>query len=54
MIRLIRILIFGDWHLHKWVTIEKLHLVWKEGDHPHAFEYVLKCEECGKMTSFSV
>jgi hypothetical protein len=52
MIRLLRFLITGDWHLHKWDDYTA---------HPMTFEgftfgkaYVLRCNTCGKMKTFKV
>jgi len=52
MIRLLKFLIFGDAHLHKWVSVEKLHKTTKGGD-VVAVYYICKCEVCGSIKRFS-
>lgn len=55
MIRLIRFLITGDWHLHKWKTICKVDVYGEfaeADDYPRYNKYDCKCEVCGIHKTF--
>lgn len=49
MLRLFRFLITGDWHLHKWVTIQKNKCT---GDGNRWMRFYCRCEVCGKHKTF--
>jgi len=49
MIRIIRFLITGDWHLHKWETIKQVPARDELG-HSYTKHY-LQCQVCGKVKS---
>jgi len=46
MIRLIKWLITGDSHLHKWKTVRKIELLTYS-------KYECQCEECGEFKFFN-
>lgn len=52
MIRLLRWLVLGDGHLHKWRYVEKVEY-YKEGrskkDIPDRTEWIMQCETCGNI-----
>ena len=52
MIRLIKFLFTGDWHLHEWEIIKEIS-VWDESKkfdkYPAKYEYVLQCKKCGDI-----
>lgn len=50
MLRLIKALFTGDWHLHEWETIDIHEWVddWRE---PH-IKYYSRCKHCGMIKSF--
>jgi hypothetical protein len=49
MIRLIRWLIFGEAHIHKWTTIENIDVYRPGTTLPTASKYVCRCDTCGKI-----
>jgi len=50
MIRLIRWLIFGEAHIHKWTTIENIDVYNSSSSTlPTASKYVCRCDTCGKI-----
>lgn len=50
MIRLLRWLITGDGHVHKWKIIHAANLVASEDSTlPYGASYHLKCEHCGDV-----
>lgn len=51
MIRLIKFLITGDWHLHNYEEVEKVHVIDSEGLRI-GNKYYMKCSECGDMKVF--
>jgi hypothetical protein len=48
MIRLLRYLIWGDWHQHKW---ELIHRRYELGIFNH-YVCTSQCEHCGKIRKF--
>jgi hypothetical protein len=48
MIRLLRFLVTGDWHLHQWKIIRAVPLL-DDSNEPVGFVYISKCEACGKL-----
>lgn len=50
MIRILRFLITGDWHLHKWKTLQSVEC--EDGDGSVWSRYYCKCEICGKHRKF--
>lgn len=56
MLRLLRFLVFGDGHLHKWEPYgEVTHIVESEQDKiPYKNVQAFKCETCGKIRQFRV
>lgn len=51
MIRLLKFLFTGDWHLHKWETIETRRV---RGDDRYVSHtrYYCRCEHCGTIKKF--
>lgn len=56
LIRLLRWLIWGDGHLHKWVPYGDLtRCYWEDGDKlPFRRQQSFQCEACGKIRIFNV
>lgn len=58
MIRLLRFLIWGDAHMHKWVPFGKVTEVYEFSDPssgiPDARKQSFQCEICGKIRYFKV
>jgi hypothetical protein len=59
MIRLLRFLITGSWHEHKWEIMEKYNDIhyWNADDKLPCSEirhYIQKCAVCGKLDEFTV
>jgi hypothetical protein len=52
MIRLLRFLITGDWHLHEWVKIKEENRWQRGSEHPYRYDHVCKCNICGKVKTF--
>ncbi len=59
MLRLLRFLIFGDWHMHRWETIREVD-IYDCGTYnnpnsiPIANKYECRCAICGKIKRFRV
>ena len=55
MIRLLKFLWSGDWHLHNWEIHSQntMILTYFNGAKLEHEQYVLKCSTCGEMKSFS-
>lgn len=54
MIRLIRFLITGDWHLHEWEKDgPQLHSL-NMWDEPVNYRQPCRCKRCGKIKSFKL
>lgn len=49
MIRLIRFLFTGDWHLHQWETIKETPC---SGDGEKWTRFYCRCKHCGKHKTF--
>ncbi len=49
MIRIIRFLFTGDWHLHHWVIIDKVD--WMQRD-SNWRGYSCRCDGCGEIKHF--
>ena len=45
MLRLLRFLLTGDWHLHKWKLLKEARAM--EGEKPIGSIYYLQCVKCG-------
>ena len=54
MLRLLKILLTGDSHLHKWTQINLIPTYAENCKHAISYDYVCKCEHCGKIKSFKV
>lgn len=54
MIRLIKLLIFGDFHLCKWEQVSERNVVEFSGGPVVGAEFIVKCEKCGRIKSFRV
>lgn len=59
MLRLLRYLIWGDAHMHKWVPYGKVTSVYHDGDddkegNPRRREQSFHCQTCGKIRIFEV
>lgn len=54
MLRLLRFLVTGDWHLHEWETIRTVDIVAFCGATPSARDYECRCIHCGKIKGFRV
>jgi len=59
MIRLLRFIITGSWHEHKWETEDKDEVtIWLDENSKipmrYVTTYVQKCVVCGKLKSFKV
>ena len=56
MLRFLRFLITGDWHLHKWETIARVsvYALGKEEGMPRNYDYECRCERCGAIKKFRV
>ena len=52
MIRLLRFLVTGDWHLHKWVIIEEAMCQGDGGGYWN--RRYCQCEHCGTIKVFDV
>lgn len=50
MIRLLRFLVTGDWHLHRWETIHSVDCSDEYGS--RWTRYNCKCEICGEHKTF--
>ena len=48
MLRLLRLLFTGDWHLHEWEDIRKSKL-YDADSYLKGYSYVQKCKHCGKL-----
>lgn len=51
MIRLLKFLITGDWHMHHWEIHEQRDAVDHNGSLIGA-NYILRCKHCGDMKKF--
>jgi hypothetical protein len=49
MIRLIKFLFTGDWHLHTWEVYKKGSLFGKSKEIPKGHYFYLKCTKCGDI-----
>lgn len=59
MIRLLRFIITGDWHLHEWEKIQEVDIysIYDDGStstRPTKTEYHCKCIKCGKIKNFKM
>jgi len=55
MIRLLRWILTGDGHLHKWVKIKEVASFWNASDPlPMYTKHVCRCEICGEIKGFKV
>ena len=53
MLRLLRFLITGSWHEHKWIEVKHVKTINSDGDY-YKDEYLCRCEKCGTMKSFKL
>ena len=58
MLKLLRFLITGSWHEHKWEIIERYKAdiyTWKSEYKPEKTQHTIiqKCEVCGKLQEFT-
>ena len=54
MLRILRFLYSGDWHLHEWETINEVKVRYHASDPmPYKTKYVCKCRHCGVITKFN-
>jgi len=49
MLRILRFLFTGDWHLHKWETIKENQVINDSGDGYKGAMYTMRCTECGNI-----
>ncbi len=49
--KIIRFLITGSWHEHKWVQMEKYEMLGNDTKKIIGITYILKCEICGNIKS---
>ncbi len=54
MMRIIRFIITGSWHEHKWVKVERYEVVRSDTKAIIGVKYILKCEICGNIKSVEV
>lgn len=57
MFRLMRFLVTGNWHIHRWEIVTVHEVVEKKKDGTEsivAFDYVLRCEGCGNIKAKKV
>jgi uncharacterized protein CbrC (UPF0167 family) len=47
MIRLLKFLLTGDWHLHEWEIINEAKLTSIHNDASKGIKYYLQCKHCG-------
>lgn len=52
MLRLLKFLWVGDWHLCKWETINKYQVYGSNNVRPERIQYHCKCSICGKHKKF--
>ena len=52
MLKLLRFLLLGTWHDHRWEILRTVNVVVSEGSLPVYTKYVLRCSDCGKMKVF--
>jgi len=58
MLKLLRFLITGSWHEHKWEIVKEFVTKiysWNCDDKPNKIQhlYIQKCEGCGKLQEFT-
>lgn len=53
MIRLLKFLLTGDWHLHKWSVVER-YPIYGDSDKPKGVANEQECEICGERKLFKV
>jgi len=54
MLRILRFMFTGDWHICKWETVRTSD-IYNEGEsRPYARDYECKCDICGKIKAFRV
>jgi hypothetical protein len=51
MLRLIKFLFTGDWHLHQWQEIDKQRVL--RGADTEYIRYISKCKHCGKIKHYN-
>lgn len=59
MLRLLRFLVFGDWHLHIWEDVGEPIKLYRPGVDPkktlpQEATQQMKCRTCGKRTSYQL
>lgn len=56
MIRLIRFLITGDWHLHEWAKDGEVidYFKYPNAGYDRQFRQPCRCKHCGKIKSFKL
>ena len=52
MLRILRFIITGDWHLCKWETVDTYKLYRDDPTRPYNVQYHCKCSICGKHEKF--
>jgi len=55
MLRIIKFLITGDWHMHHWVQFDEIHVYDSDDDVTKmriGIEYVRECSVCGAVKTF--
>lgn len=53
MLRLLRFLVTGSWHLHSWAPIEAGPVLGERGT-KKGMIYVSRCKECGKISKTQI
>jgi hypothetical protein len=52
MLRLLRFLWTGEWHLHKWRILKEVDCISTSEDKAEWTRYYLQCEHCGEIKSY--
>lgn len=55
MLRLLKFIFTGDWHLHEWEIEKERDMVMRNslGKEKSYIEYVQKCKHCGELKIFN-
>jgi len=52
MLRLLKFLWTGDFHVCSWEEIEMIRVLYPNSDEVMNFQYICKCSRCGKIKTF--
>lgn len=53
MLRILKFLFTGDWHLCKWETFDKYKIMGNDSKLPTHVQYHCKCSICGRHKKFN-